>query len=196
MAQGIGFILVMLVLLMPVLSYNRFVTQRQLIQSAWASIDADLQRRYDLIPNLVETVKGYAGHERATLQAVADTRARAMAATGNPAQRAVAEAPLQGALGRLLAVAEAYPDLKADRSFLELQHELTSTEDRIQASRRFYNGRVQELNRRVQAFPSSLIAHQFGFKAAEFFELDPATRSEVEAPPTIDLGDGGVSPSP
>jgi LemA protein len=178
-----------------VLSYNRFVSQRNAVRSSWANIDTELKRRYDLIPNLVETVKGYASHERETLEAVTNARAAAAAATGSPAAQAAAEGPLVGALRQLFAVSERYPDLKANQNFLALQQELANTEDRLQAARRFYNANVQSYNRRVQSFPSSLIAHQFGFKEEEFFEIEPAMRAQMEEAPHIDFGQAGQAPS-
>jgi LemA protein len=174
-----------------VVSYNRFVSQRTLIKNAWANIDTELRRRYDLIPNLVETVKGYASHEREVFEEVARTRSMAASTTGSPAQQAAAEGPFVAALGKLFAVAENYPELKANQNFLALQSELSNTEDRIQASRRFYNANVQGYNRRVQSFPSVLVARSFGFKEEEFFEIEPALRAAVEQAPRVDLGTGG-----
>jgi LemA protein len=178
---------VVLLLSAGVVSYNRFVNQRNLIRNAWANIDTELQRRYDLIPNLVETVKGYASHERGTLEAVTQARAGAVAATGTPAEQAAAEGPLVGALRQLFAVSERYPDLKANQSFLSLQHELAVTEDRLQAARRFFNANVQDYNRRAQSFPSTLIARQFGFAAEQFFEIEAAIREEIKRPPKVDF---------
>ncbi len=172
--------LIVLIAIGLVLSYNRFVSQRQLIKDAFANIDTELRRRYDLIPNLVETVKGYAAHERGVFEAVTQARANAINAQG-PAQQAQAENMLSGALKSLFAVAEAYPTLKANENFLALQQELSNTEDRIQTSRRFYNNNVQDFNRRVQAFPSSIIAGMFHFQQAEYFEVDEALR-EAGAP--------------
>jgi LemA protein len=157
-----------------VVSYNRFVSQRNLIRNSWANIDTELRRRYDLIPNLVETVKGYAAHEREVFEDVARTRSAAAQANGTPAEQAAAEGPFVAALGRLFAVAENYPELKANQNFLALQQELSNTEDRIQASRRFYNANVQDFNRRVQSFPSNVIAGMFGFKEEQFFEIPEA----------------------
>ena len=174
-----------------VVSYNRFVSQRTLIKNAWANIDTELRRRYDLIPNLVETVKGYASHEREVFEEVARTRSMAASTTGSPAQQAAAEGPFVAALGKLFAVAENYPELKANQNFLALQSELSNTEDRIQASRRFYNANVQGYNRRVQSFPSVLVARSFGFKEEEFFEIEPALRAAVEQAPRVDFGTGG-----
>ena len=161
--------IVVVVGLALVVSYNRFVNQRQLIRNAFANIDTELRRRYDLIPNLVETVKGYAAHEREVFEEVARTRSAAAATTGqSPAAQAAAEGPFVAALGRLFAVAENYPQLKANQNFLALQSELSNTEDRIQASRRFYNANVQDYNRRVNSFPSAFIAQTFNFKEEEF----------------------------
>lgn len=145
-------------------SYNRFVSQRALIRSSWSNVETELRRRYDLVPNLVQTVKGYAAHEREVLQAVTEARARAAATTGSPAEQARAEGPLVGALRQLFAVSEAYPALQASANFLELQEELGNTEDRIQASRRFYNANVQDYNRRVRSVPSNLVARQLDFQ--------------------------------
>jgi LemA protein len=172
-------------------SYNRFVSQRTLIKNAWANIDTELRRRYDLIPNLIETVKGYAAHEREVFEEVARTRSAAAGTTGSPAQQAAAEGPFVAALGKLFAVAEDYPELKANQNFLALQAELTNTEDRIQASRRFYNANVQGYNRRIQSFPSVFVARTFGFKEEEFFEIEPALRPTVEQAPRVDFGQGG-----
>jgi len=179
-----------------VLSYNRFVSQRQLVRNSWANIDTELRRRYDLIPNLVETVKGYAAHEREVFEEVARTRSAAAAATGSPAQQAAAEGPFVAALRQLFAVAENYPDLKANQNFLALQAELSNTEDRIQASRRFYNANVQDYNRRVQSFPSSVIAGMFGFKEEEFFEIPDAERAQVAEAPHVDFGAGAPPAAP
>ena len=145
---------IVLVAIAGVISYNRFVTQKNLIKDAWANIDTELRRRYDLIPNLVETVKGYATHEREVFEEVTRARASAAGATGSPAAQAAAEGPFMAALGKLFAVAEAYPDLKANQNFLALQAELSNTEDRLQTARRFYNANVREFNTRLQAFPS------------------------------------------
>jgi LemA protein len=169
-------------------SYNRFVSQRQLVRNAFSNIDTELRRRYDLIPNLVETVRGYAAHERETLDAVTQARAAAAATAGqSPAAQAQAEGPFVEALRRLFAVVEAYPDLKANQNFLALQSELANTEDRIQASRRFYNANVAEFNRRVQAFPSVIVARMFNFTEEEFFEVPEGERSTVESAPDVDF---------
>ena len=182
---------IVLVAIAGVISYNRFVTQKNLIKDAWANIDTELRRRYDLIPNLVETVKGYAAHEKEVFEEVARARSMAAGATGSPASQAAAEGPLVAALGKLFAVAENYPDLKANQNFLELQRELTNTEDRLQTARRFYNANVREYNQRVKQFPSVLVANAFHFEEAEFFEVDEATR-EAGAP-QVDFGTAGGS---
>lgn len=159
--------------------YNGLVRGRIRVEEAWADIDVQLKRRYDLIPNLVETVKGYASHERETLEAVMEARSKATsinvdASNVDPAAMAAlagAEAGLGGMLGKLMAVAEAYPDLKADKNFLELQNSLEDTENKIQAARRFYNGNVRDYNTKVEVVPTNIIANMFGFVKKEFFEL-------------------------
>ena len=159
--------------------YNGLVKNRQLVQEGWSGIDVQLKRRTDLIPNLMEAVKGYMSHERETLQAVTDARVNAQsAANASPEERAKAEGALSGALGRLIAVAEAYPDLKASTNFLEFQQALQTTEEEIQLARRYYNGAVRNLNTTVESFPSNLVANNFKFEKAEYFELeDPADRA-------------------
>lgn len=158
-------------------AYNGLVRLRNLVQEAWHQIDTELQRRHDLIPNLVETVKGYATHERETFEAVTQARAAAAAPGSGPAEQAQQENILTQALGRLFAVAEAYPELKANQNFLALQQELTNTEDRVAAGRRFYNANVRDLNTRIETFPTSIIANMFKFVKAEYFETeDPAAR--------------------
>ncbi len=160
--------------------YNGFITLRTRTQEAWADIDVQLKRRYDLIPNLVNTVKGYASHERETFDSVTSARARATqihvdASQLTPetlTQMAGAESGLTQALGKLLAVAESYPDLKANENFIELQRELSDTENKIQAARRFYNGNVRDLNIKIESFPSSIIANMFSFVRMEFFDLE------------------------
>jgi len=174
----LAIIIVILVFLIGL--YNNFVKLRVRIDEAWADINVQLKRRYDLIPNLVETVKGYANHEQETLTAVLEARAKATQVdidvanitTEQMAQFAQMQAGLTGALGKLLAVAEAYPDLKANENFLNLQNELVDTENKIQASRRFYNTNVRDLNIAVQSFPGNIIANMFGFSSREFFELE------------------------
>ena len=174
--------LILLVVFGGIASYNRFVSQRNLVRDAWANIDTELRRRYDLIPNLVETVKGYASHEREVFENVTKARAMATAATGSPAEQAAAEGPLVAALRQLFAVAENYPDLKANQNFLALQAELSNTEDRLQTARRFYNSNVRDYNRRVQSFPSNVIARSFGFTEEQFFEVDESLRGDTGVP--------------
>ncbi|MGE5225291.1 MAG: LemA family protein [Planctomycetaceae bacterium] len=193
---------IVLVVLGAIVGYNRFVSQKNLIRDAWANIDTELRRRYDLIPNLVETVKGYATHEREVFENVTKARAMATAATGSPAEQAAAEGPFVAALRQLFAVAENYPDLKANQNFLALQAELSNTEDRLQTARRFYNANVRDYNRRVQSFPSMFIARMFGFKEEEFFEVDESMRGEAGVPrvnfagsgPAVSFGDAGAAP--
>ena len=178
-----------------VVSYNRFVSQRQQVRNAWANIDTELRRRYDLIPHLVETVRGYAAHEREVFEEVARARSVAMSATGSPAEQAAAEGPLVAALRQLFAVAENYPQLRANENFLALQRELANTEDRLQGSRRFYNATVQDFNRRVQAFPSNLVANWFRFTPEQFFEIEEAIRPQLEQAPRVDFT-AGTGPAP
>lgn len=154
-------------------SYNRFVQQRQLIGNSWSNVDSELTRRHDLVPNLVEVVKGYAAHERSTLESVVTARAAAVAASGTGITQAGPENDLARGVRRMLALIESYPDLRAAEHFLELQAELSRTENRIQAARRIYNGNVREYNQRTQTVPSVLIAHAFRFTAAPYFEVDP-----------------------
>jgi LemA protein len=159
--------------------YNRLVARRQMSEEAWSGIDVQLKRRSDLIPNLVETVKGYAAHERETLTRVTELRNEASAVpAGDVEGRGRVEGALSLALGRLLAVAEAYPDLKASANFLELQRDLSSVEDEIQMSRRYYNGAVRNLNTLIESFPSNIVASQFGFAKRVYFEIeDPGERA-------------------
>jgi len=177
--------IVVIALLWAVGAYNAFVRLRNLVQEAWRQIDVELTRRHDLIPNLVETVKGYAAHERGVFDEVAQARSLASAPASGPAEQAAHENQLTQALGKLFAVAEAYPVLRASENFQQLQAELTNTEDRIAAGRRFYNANVRTLNTRVETFPNNIIAGMFGFVRAEYFETeDPAVR----AAPTVDFG--------
>ena len=180
--------IVVLLFIAFIASYNRFVRQRNLVQESWRQIDVELRRRHDLIPNLVETVKGYATQERTVLTAVTEARGAAMqamqAASSGVAAQAQAESTLGRALGGLFAVAENYPDLKSSQNFLALQQQLAETEDRIAAGRRFYNGNVRALNTRVEAFPSSIIASIFNFEKAEYFEVE---EPEVRAPVAVDF---------
>ena len=156
--------------------FNRLIRARNMVREAWSGIDVQLRRRSDLIPNLVETVKAYAGHERGVFDEVTARRAASVAAQG-VAQTASSESALQGALGRLLAVAEAYPQLKADQNFLKLQTELAEIEDQLQMARRYYNGTVRDFNIAIQTFPDVLIAHVAGMHEEHFFETDEASRA-------------------
>ena len=172
--------IVAIVVVWTIAIYNKFVRLTQRTKEAWADIDVQLKRRYDLIPNLVETVKGYAAHEQGTFDAVTNARAEATKVHVDPANitpeqiqaMAGAEDALTGALGKLLAVAEAYPDLKANQNFSQLQSELADTENKIQAARRFYNGNVRDLAIALQSFPSNIVGNMFGFKEEEYFELE------------------------
>lgn len=163
------------------IAYNSLVTLRVRVDEAWSDITVQLKRRLDLIPNLVETVKGYAAHESGVFEAVTEARANALNAKGVK-ETAAADNQFEGALKSLFAVSEAYPDLKANQNFIELQQELVDTEDKIQASRRFYNGGVRDLNTKIQTFPSNVVAGMFGFKNRDFFELDEAEQKIAEKP--------------
>lgn len=170
-------LVVVIVVLWAVIQYNSLVRLRNLVQESWRQIDVELQRRHDLIPNLVNTVKGYAAHEAGTLDAVTQARSVAAQPGASPATQAKHENVLTQALGRMFAVAEDYPDLKANQNFLELQQELTNTEDRLAAGRRFYNANVRAINTKTQTFPANLIASTFHFASEEYFEIeDPAAR--------------------
>jgi LemA protein len=174
-------VLVVVVGIWVAVTYNGFVRIKNLVQESWKQIDVELHRRHDLIPNLVETVKGYAGHERGTLEAVTAARSVAAAPGSTPAEQAQQENILTGALRQLFAVAEAYPDLKANTNFLDLQRQLAETEDRIAAGRRFYNANVRSLNTKVQSFPDNVVAGMFHFTEAEYFEAeDPEVRRAPE----------------
>ena len=175
-------VIVVLILLWAVAQYNGLVRLRNLVQEAWRQIDTELQRRHDLIPNLVETVKGYAAHEREVFEAVTAARAAAVTPGTGPAAQAQSENVLTQALGRLFAVAENYPTLRASENFQQLQAELSNTEDRIAAGRRFYNANVRELNTKVETFPSNVVAGMFGFVRAEYFEADDP---QVRQAPTV-----------
>ena len=171
-------IVVVLVLLFFVAQYNGLVRLRNRIDNAWSQIDVQLKRRHDLIPNLIETVKGYAAHEAGTLEKVVQARNAAMSATG-PEQSAAAENVLTGALKSIFALSEAYPDLKANQNFIALQEELTSTEDRISYARQFYNDSVLKYDNKIETFPSNTIAGMFSFKPREYFKTDDPTDREV-----------------
>jgi LemA protein len=172
-------VIVVLVGLYAVISYNGLVSLRNRIENAWAQIDVQLKRRYDLIPNLVETVKGYASHERETLDAVIEARNAGMNASG-PHDQAEAENQITGALKSLFALSEAYPDLKANQNFAQLQEELTGTEGRIAYARQFYNDTVYRYNTKIQSFPSNVLANSFRFSEREYFEADDESRGPTQ----------------
>lgn len=171
-------VIVVLLIVYAIATYNGLISLRNRTEEAFSDIETQLKRRHDLIPNLVETVKGYAAHERQTFDAVTQARTNAVNASG-PGQSAAAEGILGQALGRLFAVAEAYPDLKANQNFLQLQNELTDTEDKIQASRRFYNMNVRDLNIKIQQFPSNIVANFAKITEHEFFELENEAEKAV-----------------
>jgi len=174
----IVFIILVVIVLWAVFAYNRLVLLLNQAKEAWADIQVQLKRRYDLIPNLVETVRGYAAHESSAFENVTKARAAAMgASSATPSAQAQAENQLSGALKTLFAVSEAYPELKANQNFLQLQQELGDTEDKIQASRRFYNTTVMSLNTAEQSFPGNIIASSFGFQPMDLFELAEADKS-------------------
>ena len=185
-----GLILILILVLIALFAFgsyvgvrNTLVTKNEAVKAAWSQVDIVLQRRADLIPNLVETVKGYATHERGTLEAVVQARTAAVGAQGQDAKVA-AETQLSGALGKLFALAEAYPDLKANANFQQLASELSDLENKIAASRRFFNNAVQEYNTGIQQMPAALFAGMFGFTRKDFFDLG-ASRTEVEAAPQV-----------
>ena len=183
--------IVVVIGLYVMVTYNGLIALRNRIENAWAQIDVQLKRRYDLIPNLVETVKGYAAHERETLDAVIKARNTAMSASG-PHDQAQAENMISGALKSIFALSEAYPDLKANQNFLNLQEELTGTEGRIAYARQFYNDTVVRYNTKIQAFPGNIIANQFKFDEREYFEVEDEARDTVavdfDRSPAVDLG--------
>ncbi|HYI03578.1 MAG TPA: LemA family protein [Reyranella sp.] len=176
--------IVVAVVLYGIVTYNGLVSLRQRVSQAFADIDVQLKQRHDLIPNLIETVKGYAAHERGTLDAVVQARDAALTAHG-PAQQAAAEGALSGALGRLLALSEAYPDLKANTNFQQLQSELTDVENKLAAARRFFNNAVSEYNASIQAFPAVLFAGSMGFGPREFFDLGETQRQTLDVAPQV-----------
>jgi len=174
--------LILLLLIGAVLIFNKLVSLRQMTENGWSDIEVQLKRRADLIPRLVSTVKGYASHERKLFEDVTAKRMQALAAGNNPRERGVAESRLKQPVGRIMALAEDYPDLKASDNFLELQEELSDTEDKIEMARRFYNGAVRELNTKIRTIPSNLVAGPMGFKTRDYFEIDveDAAAPEVE----------------
>lgn len=184
-------IIIVVVLLLPTIwfiaNYNALVRLVQHVKESWSNVDTELKRRHDLIPNLVNTVKGYATHEQEVLERVIAARNKAAEVDGSPEETARNENELSGSLRHLFAVSEAYPDLKANTNFLHLQRELTNTEDRIQAARRFYNANVRDLNTRITVVPSNIIAGMFNFEKAEFFEIEDATQRAV---PEVDVSPG------
>lgn len=180
--MGIGLILLIILVVAAIwiiAVYNGLITLKNRVDEAWSDIDVQLKRRYDLIPNLVNTVKGYAAHEKEVFEKVTEARTKAMGA-GSAAEKAGAENMLSGALKSLFAVAEAYPDLKANQNFLELQRELTDTEDKIQASRRFYNGNVRDFNTKIQVFPTNVFAGMLNFTKRDFFEAGEGEKEPVK----------------
>jgi len=172
------------IIIAAIVIFNNLVRMRNVVREGWSGIDVQLRRRTDLVPNLVETVKGYAAHERGLFEDVAKNRAQSIAAD-NVGGQAAAEKALQGSLARLFAVAEAYPELKANKNFLELQQQLAEIEDQLQMARRYYNGAVRNLNIGIESFPGVLLARPFGFREQPFFELDD--RSQAAAP-QVSLG--------
>ena len=174
--------IIVLLALVAIGMYNGLITLKNRVDEAWSDIDVQLKRRHDLIPNLVETVKGYAAHESATLENVIKARNEAMSAQagGNPAEVEKAENALSSSLKTIFALSESYPDLKANQNFLELQRELTDTEDNIMASRRFYNGNVRDFNTKLQVFPTNLFGKMLGFAARTFFEAAESEKAPVE----------------
>ncbi|HRZ95472.1 MAG TPA: LemA family protein [Candidatus Moranbacteria bacterium] len=180
--MGTGLILIIilaLILIAIIAMYNGLIKLKNRVDEAWSDIDVQLKRRYDLIPNLVSTVKGYAAHEKEVFEKVTEARTRAMGA-GTAADKAQAENTLSNTLKSLFAVAEAYPDLKANQNFLELQRELTDTEDKIQAARRFYNGNVRDFNTKIQVFPNNIFAGMLNFTKRDFFEAGEGEKEAVK----------------
>jgi len=177
--------LVVLLVIMIIKIYNDLVGKRVRVKEAWSDITVQLKRRYDLIPNLVETVKGYASHETDTLENVIKARNAAISNDGSAEEQAGTENILSGALRQVFALSESYPDLKANDNFAKLQDELSALEEVIQKARRFYNGSVREMNTAVQVFPGNLVAGQFGFTTETFFELDEAENEAVQAAPKV-----------
>lgn len=180
--------LVLLVVVGGVVVYNQLIARKQMVSNGWSDIDVQLKRRSDLIPRMVETVKGYAAHELNLFTEIAEKRSIAAAAGSDAAARGAAESELSAPVGRLVALAEDYPDLKANENFLELQRELSDTEDKIESARRFYNGATRELNTAIESFPSSIVAGAFRFEKANYFEIETADR----ALPEVKFTDGSA----
>ncbi|HTT82555.1 MAG TPA: LemA family protein [Rhizomicrobium sp.] len=187
MAMIILLIVIAVIVVYAIISYNRLISLSQAWKQAFADIDVQLRQRHDLIPNLVETVKGYAAHERGVFENVTEARANAMRAT-TVAEKGEAESVLSGALGRLFAVSENYPQLKANENFRQLQDELTDIENKIAAARRFLNNAVAEYNAAIQQFPTVIFAHAMGFQPAAMFELSPTEKAEEMTPPKVSFG--------
>jgi LemA protein len=182
----IAIIIVAVIVVALVVIYNRLVTAKNRVNEAWSDISVQLKRRYDLIPNLVNTVKGYAAHEKTVFEDVTEARAQALSAQ-TVSETAKADNQFQTALKSLFAVSENYPDLKANQSFQQLQAELVDTEDKIQAARRFYNGAVRDLNIKIQKFPTNIFAGMLGFKQRDFFDVDGAEAEDVKKPVKVDF---------
>lgn len=176
--------IIVLIVVIAIFIYNGLVQAKVRVDEAWSDITVQLKRRYDLIPNLIETVKGYAKHEKTVFEEVTNTRANALNAQG-PKEQAKAENMLEGALKSLFAVSENYPDLKANENFLQLQQELVDTEDKIQAARRFYNGSARDLNIKIKTFPNILFAGPLGFKERDFFEVEESEKAAVQKPTEV-----------
>lgn len=176
--------IIVLIVVIAIFIYNSLVQAKVRVDEAWSDITVQLKRRYDLIPNLIETVKGYAKHEKTVFEEVTNTRANALNAQG-PKEQAKAENMLEGALKSLFAVSENYPDLKANENFLQLQQELVDTEDKIQAARRFYNGSARDLNIKIKTFPNILFAGPLGFKERDFFEVEESEKAAVKKPTEV-----------
>ncbi len=180
-------LIVLVVLIVAVIAmYNGLVRANVRVDEAWSDITVQLKRRADLIPNLVNTVKGYAAHEKGVFEEVTAARS-SMLGAGSPAEAAKAENQFQAAMKSIFAVAEAYPELKANQNFADLQAELSDTEDKIQASRRFYNGSARDLNTKIKVFPTSIIASLFGYKTREFFEVDDAENAAIQKPTDVNF---------
>ncbi len=185
--MNVGYIILIIVIFIGLWfigAYNSFIKRRNRVQESWSDIEVQLKRRYNLIPNLVETVKGYASHEKGIFENVTQARARALQAESIQ-EKANAERELTGALKSLFAVAENYPNLRASENFQKLQDELTDTEDKIQAARRFYNGNVRDYNTSLEVFPNNIVASLFNFKKAEFFELEEEEKEQANKAPEV-----------
>lgn len=187
--SGVGIVLIVVIVAVVyfVITRNSFVTLRNRVDEAWSDIEVQMKRRYDMIPNLVNTVKGYAKHESQTLENVIKARNIAMGQQENMKERSHSESILSSTLKSLFAVSESYPELKADKNFLELQQELRDTEDKLQAARRFYNGNVLSYNTKLELFPSNVVASFFRFEKRDFFELDDGEKAEAKKPVKVEF---------